>query len=234
MLPLLPILVLIATTAPTFASDIHLSGVVPGAGVVYKNVVSMRERRFMNMVRQHTDYSCGAAALATILKYGYHMDMDEKKVLDGMYKVSDKATVEKKGFSMLNMKRYLQQLGLRGRGYKVPADKLDRIRMPVIALLDINGYNHFVVFRRSHKDRVYVADPALGNRVMDRQDFLDSWNGVIFAVISKDFDKGSILLDPDDPLYVNKAHMLREMTRKVSVEHGHMQVRQFFNCIMCF
>jgi predicted double-glycine peptidase len=36
-------------------------------------------RRYRNVVRQHTDYSCGAAALATILRHAYHLQTDERR-----------------------------------------------------------------------------------------------------------------------------------------------------------
>ena len=50
---------------------------LPGGNVVYKPVQSIRERRFANLVQQKTDFSCGAAALGTILKQAYWLDVDE-------------------------------------------------------------------------------------------------------------------------------------------------------------
>lgn len=34
-----------------------------------KHVTSLREARFDSVIEQKTDYSCGAAALATVLRY---------------------------------------------------------------------------------------------------------------------------------------------------------------------
>lgn len=67
-------------------------------------------------------------------------------------------------------------------------------------MLDIRGYKHFVVLKTATQDKVYIADPALGNRVMDRQDFIDGWNKVTFAVIGDGFDRDTILLRPREPL----------------------------------
>ena len=181
------------------AANINFSGVVPGT-MINKNIISMREQHFINMVPQQTDFSCGAAALATIMNYAYNFNLTEADVIEGMLKVSDPQLVQSKGFSLLDIKNYVETLGLRGRGYSVNPEILDRIKIPTIALLDIRGYKHFVVLKTATQDKVYIADPALGNRVMDRQDFIDGWNRVTFAVIGDGFDRDTILLRPKEPL----------------------------------
>ncbi|MGO4780994.1 cysteine peptidase family C39 domain-containing protein, partial [Lysobacter sp. 2RAB21] len=59
-----------------------------------------------------------------------------------------------------------------------------RLQMPVIALLDLKGYRHFVVVKGAAGGRVFVADPALGHRVMQEADFVRGWNGIVLAVVS--------------------------------------------------
>ncbi|MCZ7655222.1 MAG: C39 family peptidase [Rhodocyclaceae bacterium] len=129
----------------------------------------MREMRYMNMVPQETDFSCGAAALATILKHAYGQEITEHRVIEDMMKVSDQELVREQGFSMLDMKRYVEAIGMRGRGYNVQPEALEKLQVPVVVLLDIRGYKHFVVLKKTVVDRVYIGDPALGNRVMDRE-----------------------------------------------------------------
>jgi hypothetical protein len=41
---------------------------------------------------------------------------------------------------------------------------------------------------------VFIADPALGNRVVLEKDFVASWNGLVFAVLGKPFREDSPLL----------------------------------------
>lgn len=209
-------------------------GVLPGGGLIRKNVVSIRERRYLNLVRQQTDYSCGAAALATILKYGYEIDTNEQGVLQGLLKVADATQAQTKGFSMLDMKRYVKTIGLRGRGYRVPENQLERVRIPVIALLNLKGYNHFVVFKKAQDGQVYLADPALGNKVVDREEFVAGWNGFVFAVIRNDFDRNSVLLDPAEPLKANKMQAFNQAIQKVWVENGNAQITRHLPCDVCF
>ncbi|MBA2777865.1 C39 family peptidase [Billgrantia kenyensis] len=182
------------------AAAVRFGGVVPGT-MVTKEVQSIRERRFEHLVEQETDYSCGAASLATILKYAYGWtDVTEEKVLAGLMEVVDKEQVMKLGFSLLDLSNYVEQIGLRGRGYEIEPEMLDEVSIPVIVLLDLDGYSHFVVMKKAVGDRVYIGDPALGNKVMNRDEFLDSWNDIIFAVVGEGFDPSTVLLDPAQPL----------------------------------
>ncbi|WP_060507243.1 C39 family peptidase [Pseudomonas sp. NBRC 111124] len=181
------------------ASQMPLS-VLPGGAVVYKPVQSIRERKFADLVQQKTDFSCGAAALATILRQAYWLDVDEHQVIEGMLAHADEDLVRTQGFSMLDMKKYVESLGMRARGYKVAPDTLPSIRIPVVVLMDIRGYKHFVVMQKVDRGWVYVGDPVLGHKRFKLDDFVKGWNGIIFAVIGQGYDKGNILLDPPLPL----------------------------------
>ncbi len=190
------------------AATVRLGNLVPGT-VVQKDVQSIRERRYENLVEQRTDFSCGAASLATILKYAYQQpEVTEETVLAGMLEVSDPQVVLERGFSLLDLKNYVETHGYRGRGYEVAPDTLDEVSIPVIVLLDLQGYKHFVVMKKASGDRVYVGDPALGNRVMERDDFMAAWNSIIFAVVGEGFDRETVLLSPRQPL---TAHRLQDV-----------------------
>ncbi len=49
-----------------------------------KHVTSLREARFDSVIEQKTDYSCGAAALATVLRYAFGRPLGELDVMKGM------------------------------------------------------------------------------------------------------------------------------------------------------
>jgi predicted double-glycine peptidase len=188
--------------SPALAADIQFGGVIPGGGNIHKNLVSMRELKFVDMVPQRTDFSCGAAALATILKYSYNQAITEDDVITGLMKVSDIDLVRQKGFSLLDIKNYTQSIGMRGRGYNVKPDTLEKIHIPTIVLLNYKGYKHFVVLKKATADKAYIADPALGNRIMTRSEFDADWNGIVFAVVGQGFDRESVLLRPKEALTV--------------------------------
>lgn len=179
------------------AGEVSFAGVLPNGAIYRTQVESMQEGRYRYIVRQHTDYSCGAAALATILHYAYHLKVDEPTVIQGMMGVANPALVKQRGFSLLDIKHYVESLGLRGRGYRVDEDRLHSLRVPGLVLMDVNGYRHFVVLKQVHDGTVDLADPILGNRSLKLPDFIKAWpSHAVFVVIGTDFDRNTVLLQP--------------------------------------
>ncbi len=79
------------------------------------------------------------------------------------------------------------ELGLATRSVKTSAKNLDK--MPLPAIVYWHG-NHWVVVYGISPKHVWVADPALGHRRMDRDDFEERWTG--FAALfdyTKEFEK---------------------------------------------
>ncbi|BCL76478.1 hypothetical protein JHS3_22140 [Jeongeupia sp. HS-3] len=177
---------LLANAVPLCAAEMPVPGFT-GATRPQLKAVSLREARFRNVVEQKTDFSCGAAALATMLSYAYGLDAPEEVVLQGMMQGADSQAVQRLGFSMLDMKRYVEALGFRSKGYQMSAAALPNLKVPVITLLDTNGYKHFVVLRKATADRVFVADPSVGNREMRMDEFLPQWSGVLLAVVGQGY-----------------------------------------------
>jgi len=174
--------------------------VLPGGGLAFKDIISVRERRFINLVEQQTDFSCGAAAVATVLNNAYGWELSEAEVIHGMLAEADHDIVRTQGFSMLDMKRYAESIGLRARGYRIPAEHIERVRVPTIVLIDIRGYKHFVVMQRSNDGWVYVGDPVLGHKKLSLEEFNQGWNGIVFAIIGPGYDRDNPLLYPPEPL----------------------------------
>ena len=145
-------------------------------------VASMLARKFATVVRQQYDFSCGSAALATLLHYHYGLPRTEADVFTGMWRQGDKAAIRRVGFSLLDMKRYLAEHGLRADGYKVSLDAIATRRLPGIALITFKGYRHFVVVKGITRTRVLLGDPSLGLQSVPRATFEAMWNGVYFVL----------------------------------------------------
>jgi len=169
--------------APAHAGWVGLAGA--GLGNVSVKVTSLKEARFHTTVRQHYDFSCGSAAVATLLTYHYHHPVTEQSVFKAMYEKGDKEKIRREGFSMLDMKDYLDSNGFHAEGYKASLDRLAQAAIQAIALIKDNGYNHFVLIKGIHNDRILVGDPALGMRIIPRAEFEKMWtNGILFAINS--------------------------------------------------
>ncbi len=212
---------------PVPAANVRIGGVLPGGGIYHKNIVSLREAKFTNLITQQTDFSCGAAALATILRHVYGRDLGEADVLTGMMRIANPEVVKEQGFSLLDIKNYVETIGLRGRGYRLTAEQLAQVKIPVIVLLDIKGYKHFVVVKKTTPEKVYIADPALGNKVMTREEFVAGWNGIVFAVIGRGFDRQSVLLNPPEPLTVRRASLRSPVSDAELIDFGFTRAELF-------
>lgn len=147
-------------------------------------VASMLARKFSTVVRQQYDFSCGSAALATLLRYHYGLSRNEADVFTGMWREGDRPRIRQVGFSLLDMKRYLSESGLRADGYRVSLEAIAGRGLPGVALVTIKGYRHFVVIKGVAADRVLIGDPSLGLRTVPRAEFAREWNGVYFVLNS--------------------------------------------------
>jgi len=154
---------------------------LPGAHVSV-SVRSMKEVKFLGVIRQQYDFSCGSAAVASLLTYHYGRPTSEREVFEAMWEKGDQAKISRYGFSLLDMKGYLASRGLAADGFRVPLEKLAEVQVPAIALIDTDGYRHFVVIKGIDEERVLVGDPALGVRVMRRAEFEAIWNGILFVL----------------------------------------------------
>ncbi len=143
---------------------------------------SLKESKFRTVVRQKYDFSCGSAAVATLLSYHYETRVNELEVFRAMYRRGDKDRIRREGFSMLDMKEYLAAKGLRADGFRVPLDKLKQVGVPAIVLTNDKGYSHFVVVKGVEGREVLIGDPAKGLWRMPREEFEESWSGLVFVI----------------------------------------------------
>jgi len=151
-------------------------------------VRSLLEIRQHNVVVQQWDTSCGAAALATLLKYQHGLPVSEKQVAEGMLRTGDPLRVKVRGgFSLLDLKRHADARGLEGVGF-LKVELHDLLAMaPAIVPILTRGYPHFVVVRGRAGDKILLADPAFGNRTMDVEAFRSAWSeNVSFIVRRRD------------------------------------------------
>jgi uncharacterized protein len=146
-------------------------------------VKSIKEVKFTATVRQQYDFSCGSAALSTLLTHHYGHAVTEDKVFEHMFLNGDQAKIRVEGFSLLDMKRYLESLGFAADGFEEPLGKLVTANLPAVVLINQAGYNHFVVVKGLKDGRVLIGDPAGGARAMTQAAFEAAWvNGVLFVI----------------------------------------------------
>jgi predicted double-glycine peptidase len=136
----------LVTTAMLSGSALAGS-VVLGDGTYRVPVVSWKEARYSRVITQQYDFSCGSAAVATLLTFGYDHPTDEQMAFRQMYAHGDQATIQKVGFSLLDMRQYLVEQGYDAEGFRADLDTVIRIGVPAITLITTGIYRHFVVLR---------------------------------------------------------------------------------------
>lgn len=147
--------------------------------------------RDQDVVRQERDFSCGLAALATLLTYYFERPVSEAKLLARLdipdagaladtiaartVHAAERArlqTLQEKGVSLAILAGLARDHGLHAQGVRLRPDDLARLSMPAIAYIEPGGEPHFTLIRGvDSRGSVQVADPAWGNRRFSGPDF---------------------------------------------------------------
>lgn len=154
---------------------------------------SMKDLRDQAVVKQRFDFSCGAAALATLIRFGFGQPVTEAEILVNLFDLpsdAEKAARQRTGFSLLDLQRVAQARGYNAEGFRLEPGQLSMLAGPAIVFIEPRGYRHFAVIRGVRADRVYLADPSRGNIRLPMYAFLDSWlqddgKGIVFVVEPK-------------------------------------------------
>jgi uncharacterized protein len=154
------------------------------AGQTYTlHITTIKEVKFRNTIHQKYDFSCGSAAVATLLTYQYNYPVNEQVVFEQMYVHGDRKKINKEGFSLLDIKLYLGSIGFDADGFRASLDQLQKANLPAIVLIQDRGYHHFVVIKGIRYGRVLVGDPARGTRAIPLDRFNQLWtNGLVFVI----------------------------------------------------
>lgn len=162
-------------------------GMVEEKGIVVKPV---SEFKYQNVVRQAYDYSCGSAALTTVLNGYLGRQLDERQIMEGLMRFGEyDKIVARRGFSLLDMKRLATALGHPSGGFRASVTDLMTLDHPAVVPIHYSGFKHFVVLKKYQDGHVYVADPALGNISFSLAKFQEIWtDNVLFIVFPNGFE----------------------------------------------
>jgi predicted double-glycine peptidase len=148
-----------------------------GSGTDPVAIKPMAEFKYANIARQQYDYSCGSGALVTVLNYHLGLPITEQQAMEGMLAKGEKdKIIERRGFSLLDMKLYVTSIGVRGAGYKGDLNDLLKLDQPAIVPINYGGFMHFVVLRGMRDGKAYIADPSAGHFVLSSDEFMRWWD----------------------------------------------------------
>lgn len=161
----------------------HKAGPVLERDVV---VEPFSQSRYQNIVRQAYDYSCGSAALTTLLNHHIGHQLNERQVMEGLIRFGDyQKIIERRGFSLLDMKRLAAVLGHKSGGFKGSVEDLKGLTQPAIVPIEYAGFKHFVVVKGFKDGRFFIADPSMGNISFTEPRFAEVWSqNVLFMIFT--------------------------------------------------
>jgi len=123
------------------------------------------------MVIATTIYSCGPAALATILKnLGIYSTEGELSKIAG---------TDETGTSLYGLKQATLNKGLTATGVRLTVDQL---QPNYLVVLDIDGTKHFEIIRNLTNTTVYLFDPNLGDLEISRDKFNELYTGCALII----------------------------------------------------
>ncbi|WP_372151189.1 C39 family peptidase [Vibrio renipiscarius] len=186
----------------TISASSHALDYMPSRGVFSVPVKSYKEMQFGDVVRQQYDFSCGSAALASLLTYHYDNPADENTIFKIMYEKGNQSKIKKQGFSLLDMKTYLDSLGYQSDGFNVPLDKMRQLGVPGITLVNFDGYMHFVVIKGMNNHSVILGDPSRGTMQMTYEQFSQYYSGIVLLIRNHvDLAQNAYISDDNYTLY---------------------------------
>jgi predicted double-glycine peptidase len=161
-----------------------------------KDVKSWKDLRREGVVLQELDYSCGAAAMSTLLSHHFGDPVNEGEVIGFIFihgqtpEEGLKKYFQRQGFSLLDLKRFAEFRGYKVAGYREMdfsdlLEFLEKDRLPVLVPINTFGYSHFVIVRGIEGNRVYLADPAFGKTTMTIARFASVWVDGIGLIVSR-------------------------------------------------
>ncbi|PSU33995.1 C39 family peptidase [Photobacterium lutimaris] len=190
-------LISVIASASSYALDYF-----PSRGGYNVQVKSYQEQLFGDVFRQQYDFSCGSAAVASLLTYHYDIESQENTIFEFMFEHGDKDQIEKQGFSMLDMKNYLESVGLEANGYNIPLEKFHDLRIPAITIVNFDGYMHFVVIKGMNEKNVILGDPSRGTLLIPIADFKQVYKGTVLLVKNRvELGRGSFITADNYNIY---------------------------------
>jgi len=187
--PLWYIVLLLVSGCANIAEQ-HPTALSMGTLHIKKPVKTWKDFLEQNIVMQKFDYSCGAAALSTLMQSYFKDKITEKDILENIVKHLDKKDFDDRkenGLSLLDLQEFAQRYGYQAMGVKLKFSALPKLRGPVLVYLETSEYKHFAILRGIQEDRVFLADPSRGNIRLSVFEFAKEWPGIALMLGKKGF-----------------------------------------------
>src|SRR5574337_1172386 len=132
--------------------------------------------------RRRAFFSAVAAALGLVTTAAFADTLQMVAPLAGPVAVPNVVSLKQARFLTTLHQQYDFSCGFAAKGVEATLDQLAEAKVPAIALINENGYAHFVVIKGVRDGNVLIGDPAQGTRVISRGSFERYWTDNILLV----------------------------------------------------
>lgn len=140
-----------------------------------KDVLNMKTKRHIPVMRQMSQNECGITSLSMIFSYyGYEGALEELR---------KDVHSNRNGISMLTLKKIAKSYNFDVQPLKISTDKLQQISTPLILYWE---HSHFVVLEKVKKDYFYIVDPALGRYTMEKEEVIKRYSNYALSIEPND------------------------------------------------
>jgi len=166
-----------APAGDQITADTQVPDYVPNLNETIPENITVPQKDTTGIVMQSRNYTCGPAALATVLQnMGFNVTEHELKVLAG---------TDETGTSMHGLAQAARSKGLSAAGMKLSTDEL---RPNNIVHVILDGTPHYSVIKEVTNESVRLADPSLGNIELTREKFNEIYTGNALVITNPNME----------------------------------------------
>lgn len=129
-------------------------------------------------VIQYGQEDCGAACLASIIKY--------HNLTFTLNRIREAVGTGQLGTTLLGLKQGSEALGFNARAVSCSPKIINKIhKIPLPSIIYWKGY-HFVVLYGQKGKNYIVANPAVGIRYLSKKELIEGWTGWVMLLLEPD------------------------------------------------
>ncbi|WP_078083285.1 peptidase domain-containing ABC transporter [Microbulbifer mangrovi] len=145
-----------------------------------EQLLSFSASRCLPVILQTEAAECGLVCLAMIAGFhGYQTDLASLRC---------RFSISSHGTNLKTLMDMAGRLNLAGRALRLEMEHLEQLQLPCVLHWDMN---HFVVLKSAQGKKITIHDPAIGERVLDREEFSGHFTGVALELTpTEEFQTG--------------------------------------------
>jgi len=145
--------------------------------------------KFNYIHKQGFDTSCGFSAVSSILNVYYDIDVTEKMIISNyLTNILTNNLTNIYTSSLLDLSSILTSYGIENKSFKMTFEQLNKalVKYSPVLVHMTKPQTHFLLVLDCYADNVIIADPARGLKLIQKNDFIDKWSGVVLLTASKE------------------------------------------------